>query len=68
MGTASTHVYTYTRGTLIIDFWSPETKKLVWRGSATAVVKENPQNAERQIQKAVKKIARKWENIWKNGK
>ena len=65
---SSTQVYTYTRGTLIIDLWDPGTKKLVWRGSATAVVKENPKKSEKQIQKAVKKISRKWQKMYEEGK
>ena len=67
MGTADTHVSTFSRGTLVIDFWDPKTEKLVWRGSATAVVKENPQKAERQVQKAIKKIARKWDQMVEEG-
>jgi hypothetical protein len=34
--------YNYTEGTLIIDMISAETKQLVWRGSATGVLEENP--------------------------
>ena len=67
MGTADTHVSTFGRGTLVIDFWDPKTGKLVWRGTATAVVKENPEKAEKQVQKAIKKIARKWDQMVEKG-
>jgi len=67
MGTADTHVSTFSRGTLVIDFWDPKTGKLVWRGTAVAVVKENPEKAEKQVQKAIKKIARKWDQMVEEG-
>jgi hypothetical protein len=34
--------YNYTEGTLIIDMIDASTKQLVWRGSATGVLDENP--------------------------
>jgi len=63
MAASSSHVYSYTRGTLIIDFWDAKTEKLVWRGSAEAVIKENPQKLERQIIRWVQKIAKKWDKM-----
>ncbi len=69
MGASSiTRAYTYTKGTLIIDIWDARSEKLVWRGSSTAVVKENPEAAAKQIQKVVNKMVKKWDKIKKKMK
>jgi hypothetical protein len=60
-GSTTTTVTTYNRGTLIVDVWDAETKKLIWRGSATDIVPENPEKAYKKIDKALDKIVAKWE-------
>ena len=60
-GSTTTTVTSYTRGTLIIDVWDAKTKKLIWRGSATDIVPENPEKAYKKIDKALEKIVAKWE-------
>ena len=60
-GSTTTTVTTYTRGTLIVDVWDAHTKKLVWRGSATDIVPENPEKAYKKIDKALSKIVAKWQ-------
>ena len=35
MGTSTTYATTYTEGTLIIDAYDPDEKKLIWRGEST---------------------------------
>ncbi len=59
-GSSTTRAYTYTKGTLIIDIWDAKSEKLVWRGSATATVKENPEKAAKQIDNVVNKMVKKW--------
>ncbi len=69
MGASSTtRTYTYTKGTLIIDIWDAKSEKLVWRGSATATVKEKPEAAAKQIQNVVNKMVKKWTNMKKKMK
>ena len=68
MGSSHTTSYTYVRGTLIVDIWDAGTKELIFRGSATAVVAENPKRAERQINKAIGKIAKKFGRMHKSGR
>ena len=69
MGASSTtRTYTYTKGTLIVDIWDAKSEKLVWRGSATATVKENPEAAAKQIQNVVNKMVKKWTNMKKKMK
>ena len=67
-GSSTTRAYTYTKGTLIVDIWDAKSEKLVWRGSATATVKENPEAAAKQIEKVVNKMVKKWANMKKNMK
>ncbi len=64
MGSSTTTVTKYKRGTLIIDIWDANTKKMVWRGTAEAVVKENPQKAARQTDRVVAKIVKRWEKMY----
>jgi hypothetical protein len=55
-GPTETEVKTYLKGTLVVDLFDAKTKKLVWRGTATDTVSDNPaKNAER-IDKAVDKM------------
>jgi hypothetical protein len=63
MGSSTTTSTTYERGTLIIDIWDARKKEAVWRGSAQAVVKDNPQKQAKQIDKALQKISKKFEKM-----
>lgn len=58
LGTPAVDVYQYKVGNLIIDLIDSKTNKLVWRGSAEAVVDETASSREREerIQEAVSKI------------
>ena len=53
-----TVVYEYDQGTLLLDFLDPKTKRLLWRGSASAVVSESstPEQRTRRINEAVSKL------------
>lgn len=59
----TTSVSTYTEGTLVIDVWDARTKLLIWRGSATAEVASTSEKNTKKIDKAVKKIAAKWQKM-----
>ncbi len=54
---------TYEQGTLIIDIWEAETKKLVWRGVAVDVFSDNPDKADKKINKAIEKMIKKWRKM-----
>ena len=53
-----TDVYQYDETTLVIDMYDADKKEMVWRGSVTGVVKDNPNQEEQQknIDKVVTKI------------
>ena len=57
-GGRNVDVYQYTKGTLIIDFIDWEVKELVFRGTATAIINENPsqQQSDKVINEAVAKM------------
>lgn len=63
MGNSTTYATTYTEGTLIIDAFNPETKKLVWRGTGTVTVKDSPDKQIQQIEKILEKIGGEWDEI-----
>ena len=52
----------YEEGVLILDFVDIKSKKLIWRGSATAVVTNvnTPEKSEKLINAAVKAILKKY--------
>ncbi len=53
-----TTVREYERGTLMIDFLMPTDRSLVWRGSASARIRQtsDPTRGERRISEAVERI------------
>lgn len=53
---ATTYVEHYTVGTLVIDMFDTNTKKLIWRGSASDVVSGKPEKDEKKLDKAVAKL------------
>ncbi len=63
MGSSTTYATTYTEGTLIIDLYDPETKKLVRRGTGTVTVKDKPEKQVKQVDKILTKIGAKWDKI-----
>ncbi len=48
-------VTAFTKGTLVVDIWDPETEYLVWRGAVVAAVPADPSPAKAQktIEKAL---------------
>ena len=63
MGTSTTREYTYTEGTLIIDAYDAQEKKMVWRGSGTVTVKAKPDKQIRQVDNILTKLGKKWDRI-----
>ena len=53
---STTTIRKYTRGTLVIDVWDARTKELVWRGTASDSVSDDPQKNDKKVQKALQKL------------
>ena len=60
MGTTQTTVSSVTRGTLMVDIIDARAKRLIFRGTATDTMSDNPQKNEKKINKAVEKIFNKY--------
>ena len=58
LGTAS--IESYTEGTLIVDLYDAHTKKMVWRGVATATASDKPSKNTAKINKALDKMFEKF--------
>jgi hypothetical protein len=54
---------TYEQGTLIVDIWDAKDKKLIWRGTATAVVPEDPEKGAKLINKVLKKMVDRFQKM-----
>jgi hypothetical protein len=53
-------INTYTEGTIIVDFIDPNTQKIFWRGTASAVV-DHPNNPDpNKIDHAVSKLIQQY--------
>jgi hypothetical protein len=61
--TATTTERTYTEGTLIVDAYDAKDKQMVWRGTATLTVKDNPEKRAKQIAKILDKMGKRWRKI-----
>ena len=53
---ATTVVENYTEGTLVVDMFDTNTKKLIWRGSASDVLSGKPEKDTKKLEKAVSKM------------
>lgn len=55
-GTATTETVTYKVGTLVLDMYDAQTKRLIWRGVATKTLSKKPEKNEKALEKAVEKM------------
>lgn len=60
----TTRVSEYDEGTLVVDIWDAKSRELVWRGSVTAVLSENPTKAENQVVKSIQQMAKQGRKLW----
>jgi hypothetical protein len=65
MDDATTTESTFTDGTLVINAYTPDPKKMVWRGTAEESVSDNPDKTAKNIEKSLDKLFKKWGKIKK---
>jgi hypothetical protein len=53
----------YTEGTVVVDVIDPETLDLLWRGSATAALGDDPEQNTKELQKAAVAIIEKFPRV-----
>ena len=63
VGSRTPDFFRFNQGTLIIDAWEADTKRLIWRGIATTAVPQKPERQAKKLTKAVKKIMKQWEEL-----
>jgi len=59
-GYGTTSVETYIDGTLVLDLYDGKTKKMVWRGVATATASDKPTKNAAKMTKALDKMFEKF--------
>ena len=64
-GMATTTVSNFTEGTLVIDAYTPDPKKMVWRGTAEESVSDKPDKTTKNIEKSLDQLFKKWDKIKK---
>ena len=60
MGEATTTEQDYKEGTLVVDLYDAKTKQLIWRGSSEDTVSNNAQKNEKNLDKGVAKMFKKF--------
>jgi hypothetical protein len=60
MGEATTTEEDYKEGTLVVDLYDAKTKQLIWRGSAEDTVSNNAEKNEKNLDKGVAKMFKKF--------
>jgi hypothetical protein len=60
MGEATTTEQDYKEGTLVLDIYDAKTKQLIWRGSAEDTVSNNAEKNEKNLDKGVEKMFKKF--------
>jgi hypothetical protein len=55
-------ISSYTRGTLVVDMWKPDTEEIIWRGAVMGVIPDDPSPAKAQktIEKALNKLGQEY--------
>lgn len=59
-GTTTASVYTYIQGTLVVDMYDAQTKKLVWRGTGTDTASDKADKNAKKVVKALEKMFKQY--------
>lgn len=54
---------TYTKGTLLIEVWTAQTKQMVWRGSGQSETTTNLDKMQKRILTLITKMADRWRDM-----
>jgi len=60
MGETTTTEQDYKEGTLVVDLYDAKTKQLIWRGSAEGTLSNNTEKNEKNLDKGVAKMFKKF--------
>jgi hypothetical protein len=56
MGGSTTTIQKYNVGTLVVDMWDANAKRLVWRATASSTLSTDPQKNAKKINEATEKL------------
>jgi len=59
-GETTTTVQNYRVGTLVLDVYTANDKRLIWRGTASDTLSDNPERNEKNLDKVVDKMFKKF--------
>jgi len=60
MGSSTSRVRKYKEGTLLLDMYDASKKELIWRGSITGTLSDNPRENEKKVNKGLAKLFKKF--------
>ena len=60
MGESTTTEQDYKEGTLVVDLYDAKTKQLIWRGSAESMLSDKADKNEKNLDKGVAKMFKKF--------
>ena len=63
MSSTTTREYSFTEGTLVIDAYDSQEKKMIWRGTGTVTVKAKPEKQIKQVDNILTKLGKRWDKI-----
>ncbi len=64
VGTRNLEDFSFDEGTLVIDAWDAQEKKLIWRGIGTAAMaRKKPDKNEAKLDRALQKIMKRWDEM-----
>lgn len=61
----TTIVAEYAVGTVVVDVFDAARRRLIWRGSLAGAVSPGPVQRKRQLDKNIRRVARKWEKEYR---
>ncbi|HSN55338.1 MAG TPA: DUF4136 domain-containing protein [Candidatus Sulfomarinibacteraceae bacterium] len=63
-GMTTTTPIVHEAGTLVIDIWDAKTKNLVWRGTLSGTIPDDPQKMSKKVEAGIEKIVTKWQKMY----
>lgn len=60
MGTSTTTVENTPVGTLVVDIFDTQSKKLIWRGQASDTLSDKPEKNDQKVDKAAEELFKKF--------
>lgn len=63
-GMTTTTPIVHEAGTLVIDIWDAKTENLVWRGTLSGTIPDDPRKMSKKVEAGIEKIVKKWQKMY----